>query len=198
MNAKTPRQLKKAQTKATLMKAAYEIFSQKGIQGTRMSDIAAAANVSHGTVFLHFNTQEAFIAEVVEFYCSQIALRTHELSDSCRTLKELLSAHLDGISDYEPFYTRLVIENRMLPSEARDAYITVQSAVSYHFSKAFEKEDISFIPTDILFNMWMGLVHYYLSNGDLFAPEGNVISRYRNTLIDSFLALLEKENNQAH
>ncbi len=198
MNTKTTRQQKKENTKAALIKTAYEIFSEKGIQSTRMSDIAAAANVSHGTVFLHFNTQEAFIAEVVQYYCNQIAMRTHELSDSCSTLKEMLSAHLDGIAEYEPFYTRLVIENRMLPPEARDAFITVQSAISFHFSKALEKEGISSIPAGILFNMWMGLVHYYLSNGDLFAPEGNVIRRYKDTLTDAFLSLLEKEKKPLH
>lgn len=194
MNQKTTRQLKKEQTKAALIKTAYDIFSAKGIQGTRMSDIAAAADVSHGTVFLHFSTQEAFIAEVVQYYCSQIALGTHERSDSCHSFKELLSAHLDGIIEYEPFYTRLVIECRMLPAEARDAFVSVQSAISFHFSKALEREGLTSIPAGSLFNMWMGLVHYYLANGDLFAPEGNVIRRYKTTLVDTFLSLVEKKD----
>jgi len=34
-------------------------------------------------------------------------------------------------------------------------------------------------------------VHYYLQNGDLFAPEGNVIGRYQDILIDSYLKLLK-------
>ncbi len=193
MNTKTSRSQKKEQTKAVLMDTAYKIFSEKGIQAARMSDIAAAAKVSHGTVFLHFNTQEAFIAEVVQYYCSQIAARTHELSEGCHTLRELLSAHLDAISQYESFYKRLVLESRMLPLEARDAFITVQSAISFHFSMVLEKEGVTSLPPNILFNMWVGLVHYYLMNDDLFSPEGHVITRYKTTLTDAFLSLLEKE-----
>lgn len=48
------------------------------------------------------------------------------------------------------------------------------------------------LPDYMLFNLWEGLVHYYLANGDLFAPEGNVIGRYGGTLIESYLHLIEK------
>ncbi|HVI41156.1 MAG TPA: hypothetical protein VM577_10880 [Anaerovoracaceae bacterium] len=33
-------------------------------------------------------------------------------------------------------------------------------------------------------------MHYYLENGDLFAPEGNVIHRYGEILISNYLKLL--------
>ncbi len=194
MNTKTSRSQKKEQTKALLISTAYEIFSERGIQAVRMSDIASSANVSHGTVFLHFNTQEALITEVVQYYCRKIAVCTHELSEGCHTLRDLLTAHLEAISKYELFYKRLVIESRMLPIEARDAFITVQSAISLHFSMVLEKEDVPSLPASILFNMWMGLVHYYLMNDDLFAPQGQVIARYKTILTDTFLSLLEKES----
>ena len=134
MNKPTARQIKKEQTKALLLNTAFDLFSSQGFLGTRMSDIAKAAGVSHGTVFLHFNTQEEFIAEVVNHFCNKIALRTHKLSESSSSLKDLLSAHLDAISEYEAFYTRLVIENRMLSQEVRDTFIIAQSAISLHFS----------------------------------------------------------------
>lgn len=103
---------------------------------------------------------------------------------------------------FEPFYTRLIIENRLLPPGARDSFIAIQSAISFHFSRAVQRERKSAqndeIPSYLLFNMWVGLVYYYLANGDLFAPEGHVIRRYGETLIQSFLKLLttkgEKQN----
>ena len=190
----TNRQLKKEQTKELLLKTAYEVFSERGIMNTRMSDIAHAAGVSHGTVFVHFQSQEALIEEVIETYCHKIAVNTHNLAESSGSFRELLRAHLQGIMEFEKFYTRLVIENRMLPSGARDSWVSVQSAVSYHFSKVYDREfgpnRESGIPSYMLFNMWVGLVHYYLENGDLFAPEENVICRYKDILADSYLNLL--------
>lgn len=199
---KTARELQKEQTKALLLKTAYNVFSEKGIMNTRVSDIAQAAGVSHGTIFVHFRSQEAMIEEVVAAYGQKIALRTHALAQSCGHLSELLRAHLHGIMEFEPFYTRLVIENRLLPTGAKDSIIAIQSAISFHFSQAVQRErkfvQNDGVPSYLLFNMWMGLVHYYLANGDLFAPEGHVIRRYGETLIQSFIKLLmvkeEKQN----
>lgn len=193
---KTNRQLQKEQTKESLLKTAFEVFAQRGIMNTRMSDVAQAAGVSHGTVFAHFQTQEALVTEIVETYGGKIALRTHELAGSCEHMEEILSAHLAGIMEYEPFYTRLVIENRLLPPAARDVWVSVQSAISFHFSQVIQREVQSGrsinLPAHLLFNMWVGLVHYYLANGDLFAPEGNVIKRYGDTLVESYIKLIHK------
>lgn len=192
---KTNRQIQKEQTRELLLKTAYEVFSGQGIMKTRMSDVAHAAGVSHGTIFAHFQTQEALIEEVIETYCEKIAIRTHDLAGSSKDLNELLQAHLSGIEEYERFYTRLIIENQMLPAGARKSWITIQSAVSMHFSQVYERNaDLTRkkdIPTYMLFNLWMGLVHYYLENADLFAPEGNVIGRYRGLLVESYLKLLD-------
>lgn len=190
----TARRLQKEQTRQLLLKTAYEVFSQRGIMNTRMSDIAQAAGVSHGTVFVHFQTQEALIEQVTELYARKIALRTHELAEGCGRLEELLRAHVDGIMEFEPFYTRLVIENRLIPSGARDNWVSIQSAISFHFSRAAQR-DLKFlqdkdIPAYMVFNLWIGLVHYYLANADLFAPEGSVLRRYGETLIENFMKLL--------
>lgn len=191
---KTNRQLQKEKTKESLLKTAYDVFSECGIMNTRMSDIAKKAGVSHGTVFVHFQTQEILVSEVIEEYGGKIALRTHELADTCRNTEEILSAHLAGIMEFEQFYTRLVIENRLLPPVAKDVWVSVQSAVSFHFSRVVERDmelgRIIGVPSYMLFNMWIGLVHHYLSNGDLFAPEGNVIKRYENTLIENYMKLV--------
>lgn len=190
----TSRQQQKEQTRETLLQAAYEVFARDGITTARMSDVAEAAGVSHGTVFAHFATQEALMTEVIDTYGGKIALRTHELAGSCVRMEQILRAHLAGIAEFEPFYTRLVIENRLLPPAARDVWIGIQSAISFHFSQVAAREAkagrIIVHPAHLLFNTWLGLVHYYLANGDLFAPEGNVIGRYGDTLVASFLRLI--------
>lgn len=197
---KTNRQMQKEQTKGSLIKTAFDVFSQRGIMNTRMSDIAQAAGVSHGTVFAHFRTQEDLITEVIESYGGKMAMRTHELAGSSGRMKDILSAHLAGIMEFEPFYTRLVIENRLLPPAARDVWVSVQSAISFHFSQVTEREISSGssieLPAYMLFNMWVGLVHYYLANGDLFAPEGDVIKRYGNTLIENYLKLIHIDQRE--
>lgn len=188
------RQQQKKQTRELILTTAFQVFSRQGIMNTRMSDVAQAAGVSHGTIFAHFRTQEALITNVVETYGQRIALRTHELADSCGQMEEILRAHLNGIREFEPFYTRLVIENRMLPPAARDVWVSISSAISFHFSQVAAREMESGrsirLPAHFLFNLWAGLVHYYLANGDLFAPEGAVIPRYGDALIQHYIKLI--------
>ena len=188
------RKQQKEQTRKALLQAAYEVFARNGITASRMSDVAQAAGVSHGTVFAHFPTQEALIMEVIDYYGGKIALRTHELASSCERMEQILRANLAGISEFEPFYTVLIIENRLLPPSARDVWIGIQSAISFHFSQVAEREAqagrVINHPAHLLFNTWLGLVHYYLANGDMFAPQGNVIQRCGDSLVETYLKLV--------
>ncbi len=187
------RQVQKQQTRRRLVEAAYGQICKYGLLSIRVSDVAAAAGVSHGTVFVHFESLEALISETAEEYGRRIALRTHELASSGACLEHILRAHLKAIGEHEPFYTWLVIENRLLPPGVRDVWVSIQSAISYHLSGALLNEAVADVPEALLFNTWVGLVHHYLTNGDLFAPGGSVIERWGETLISSFLKLTKKD-----
>jgi len=69
----------------------------------------------------------------------------------------------------------------------RDVWSGIQSAVSFHFSQLAGRELGA--DTVLLFNTWMGLGHYYLTNGDLFAPEGRVIPQYADTLVGFYMKM---------
>jgi AcrR family transcriptional regulator len=188
------RKEKKEQTRKTLIQVALREFGQRGIMATRISDIARAAGVSHGTVFAHFETQEAFIVAVIQEFGWTTAQRMHELARGRADVREVLQAHLTGIAECEAFYARLVMEARLLPRPARDTLIAIQSAISFHISQAAQREmdagTILVMPIPLLFNTWMGLVNYYLANADLFAPEGSVIEQYGPVLLDHYMRLI--------
>lgn len=48
-----------------LLQAAHDLFSRHGFADTRMDDVAAAAGVSKGTVYLYFPTKEALFAALL-------------------------------------------------------------------------------------------------------------------------------------
>ena len=187
------RRLQKEQTREKLLQAAYRVFSRQGIMQSRMEDIAREAGVSHGTVFVHFKSQEELIEAVVSHYGKEIAGRTHDLSESGGSLKEVLQAHLKGIGEYESFYTRLLLEARLLPQGARDSLVMIQSVLSLHFTRTLAREAgaEAQLPSHVLFSMWIGLVHHYLQNSDLFSTEGGVIARHGDMLMTAYLRLLK-------
>ncbi len=189
------RLLQKRQTRASLIDTAYDLFSQRGFLNTRMADIALAANVSHGTLFAHFKTQEKLLSEVIETYGGQLALHMYEVAANCIHMEDILSSHLAGIYEFEPFYARLAAEAPFLPPIARDVWIGIQSAISFHFGQVAEREILAGrcadMPTWILFNTWIGLLHHYLTNADLFAPDGSVIERYSSDLVKYFIRMIQ-------
>ena len=200
MKANSRRQ-QKEQTRERLLQAAYLVFSRQGIMQSRMEDIAREAGVSHGTVFVHFKSQGELTEAVVSHYGKEIAARTHDLSESGGSLAKVLRAHLKGIGEYECFYTRLLLEARLLPQAARDSFVMIQSVLSLHFTRALEREEAAKkigIPAHVLFSMWIGLLHHYLQNSDLFAPEGGVIARHGDMLMDAYVRLVNIGRRKDH
>ncbi len=68
-----------AETRARLLRAAADVFAERGYDGTRVVDIAAAAGVSNGALYSHFASKAELLVA---------ALRAH----GRRVLADLLAA----------------------------------------------------------------------------------------------------------
>lgn len=55
-----------AETRATLLTAAGELFATRGWVGTGMRDVAAAAGVATETIYAHFSSKRALLRAVVD------------------------------------------------------------------------------------------------------------------------------------
>jgi len=49
-----------------ILDAALQLFTEKGFSATRMMDVAKAAGISKGTLYLYFSNKEAIFKEVVQ------------------------------------------------------------------------------------------------------------------------------------
>jgi AcrR family transcriptional regulator len=102
-----------AETRSRLLSAAAGIFAERGYDGTRVADIAAAAGVSNGALYAHFASKADLLVE---------ALRAH----GRRLLAEAFTADPDrSITDL------LLVIGRWLPRR-RDArgYLVVEALVA--------------------------------------------------------------------
>jgi AcrR family transcriptional regulator len=188
------RQLRKERTRLELIQAAGELFGEKGIAATTTEDVARRASVAHGTVFAHFPTQEALLLAVVEDFGLRLARRLHKLVGSSADTAQALRAHLKGLQESEGLYSRLVAERQILPRQARTAVVMMQSSISVHICEIAERDmaagKIRRMPAALLFNSWISLLHYYLSNRDLFAQKGSVLEQRGQELYLHWLSLI--------
>ena len=59
-------------TRDNLLAAGRSVFEQRGYTATRMSDIASAAGVSHGTVYTWFDDKEALLRALVDDIVTEV------------------------------------------------------------------------------------------------------------------------------
>ncbi|MBC6460133.1 TetR/AcrR family transcriptional regulator [Actinomadura sp. HBU206391] len=102
-----------AETRERLLRAAAEVFAERGYDGTRVVEIAAAAGVSNGALYAHFGSKAELLVA---------ALRAH----GRRVLGDLVAAEPD-----RPIADVLLAVGRCLPRR-RDArgYLIVEALVA--------------------------------------------------------------------
>lgn len=192
---KSKRQLQKEKTRQKIIETAFQVYSKQGFTATT-STIAKEAGLSHGTIFVHFPTLNELLICLIESFGDTLAIETHTLAEAGNNVEELLKTHLRILAKYENFYIRLITERFLLPEDVQMTIANIQSTIAYHFSSVIEREIdaqiIKKVPLHMIFNTWMGLIHYYLFNKDFFSPEMPLLERYSMELIDTFLKLIKK------
>ena len=187
------RQEQKLQTRRKILDTAFRLYALGGFS-VPTSQIAREAGVSHGAIFVHFPTREAMQFEVLECFTRELGNKLHDLSKNGAHIRELLYAHIGILEEYESFYKKLISEISALPEGTRTMILTLQSITSFHFDAVIEREKqrkrIKDIPLHMLFNTWMGLLHYYLQNSELFAPGESVLKQRKDELVHAFLSLI--------
>ena len=189
------RQLQKENTRQKIIRAAYQVYSEQGFTAAT-SAIAVKAGVSHGTVFVHFQSLSELLTCLVEDFGTTLVSEIHDLAETSHNVEDLLQTHLKILTKHEDFYIRLITEKALLPHDTQMTFVNIQSTLAYHFSKVIEQEikaqTIKDMPVHMIFNAWMGLVHYYLLNKDFFSPETPLLERYGPELTTAFLELIKK------
>ncbi len=101
---------KKLKHKA-IVRAAIEIFAEKGFHNTKIKDIAQMANVADGTVYLYFSTKDDLFIKAFDELISEKLLIMRELINKEDTYFEQLSKFFDyhvKLFTDEPYIARFL------------------------------------------------------------------------------------------
>ena len=107
----------KDERRQALLAAALEVFVEKGFAAARMDDIARAASLSKGTVYLYFSSKE----DLFEAILRKVALPNVEHMEGLMRDAPSVGAALDGVAQFAPHLirnTRLPQVMKLLISEA--------------------------------------------------------------------------------
>jgi AcrR family transcriptional regulator len=191
----TSRIQRRTHTRQKILEAARRVFEARGFAGARTQDVAEAAGVSHGSVFVHFHTREVLIAAVVDGAILDAEAITRRRLKSARAIEDVLQGHLDGLVRHEDIYARIIAERSFLPKVVQARITEINSAVSSHIIDALEENGLKDglkVQPYFAFNTWIALIHYYLANHDLFAPSGSVLAARGGEIISNYLAMIRR------
>jgi AcrR family transcriptional regulator len=78
-----------AETRERLLDAAADVFAERGYDGTRVADIAAAAGVSNGALYSHFGSKAELLVQALRTHGRQL-LAEEFAADPLQSITELL------------------------------------------------------------------------------------------------------------
>jgi AcrR family transcriptional regulator len=182
-------------TRRELVDAGLRLVASNGFAATTTASIAHATGKAHGTVFVHFRSREALVAELIAEVGRVMSARLAPLAASAPSLAEVMQAHLSALADNEALYSRLLCEASTLPLAARAHIFALQSGIASRLRKAYARDRMQGTVREIdpvmLCNIWISLTNHYLMNRDLFAPGQSVVAKCGNAIQAQMLAFID-------
>ena len=181
-------------TRRRLIQAGLRVVAAEGFAGASTAAIARATGKAHGTVFVHFPTRAALVAELVAEVGRAMSAELAQLASGAPTLPEVLDAHLLALKKHEQLYARVLCEASTLPKSARAQVFALQSGIAFRRRNGWQRARAQGTARDLdpvaLSNIWISLTNHYLMNRDLFAPGGSVIAQCGAALKAQLLDLI--------
>jgi AcrR family transcriptional regulator len=109
-----------AETRERLLQAAAEVFAERGYDGTRVADIAAAAGVSNGALYAHFGSKADLLVAALHAHGRPV-LSDLLAADPSRSIMDVLLIVGRSLPHRTDAHGRLVVE--ALAAARRDAEV---------------------------------------------------------------------------
>ncbi len=195
------RQTQKHFTREKIIAAAKQIFIEKGIINTATSQIAEAAGIAHGTLFLHFPNKDSLVIELLDVELAKFSDNLKQLILETTDVKTILDQYLNLIQTEEGFFSSLARELPNYKDELRRKILFRESLIREHFhqviKKGIEQNIYANINITSTLTFLFGTINYYLSLKTSFMQEGSVIDKFHDQIIEIFMKLLEKTKGES-
>jgi TetR/AcrR family transcriptional regulator, cholesterol catabolism regulator len=140
----TERITKSARTRQRILDAAARIFREQGYSEARLSDIADAVDMKTGSLYYHFDSREALVAEILHLGIQKAWAHVAAALDALppdatplRRLEEAVRAHTMAVlelSDYTSAQARIVGQ---VPADIAKAHRIDQRAYGGYWHDLF-------------------------------------------------------------
>lgn len=175
----------KIEIREKIIKAAIDAFSKYGFDRTRMDDVAKTADLSKGTIYLHFKSKEDLFYAICE----------NNLAEAKQQISTMFARKEDLVSEIERFYD--VFRNKKTANERVFFETIAESARNAELRKALYKQRMNIFETAV---GWVNLQierGFFRKNIDANAIAVGLVSLYDGLTVNKLLGVSEDYNKKA-
>ncbi|WP_202377829.1 TetR/AcrR family transcriptional regulator [Mycobacterium paraintracellulare] len=192
-----PRGTKADRTRTRVLDAAAKVFSRKGYPGTRLSDIAAEAEMHPGSLYYHFRTREELVDEVLRvgqgrvdrFVRNRLAALPPDATNLAR-LRELITAHAEMVLEFGDYTSAMIRIIGQVPEDVHQRRLHDQRQYGQYWRSLFkDAQTDGELRTDVDLSAMMMLILGALNSApDWYRPgEGLHPAALGSELVTVFL-----------
>ena len=170
-------------TRKEILKAAAQIFQEKGYHASSMQDIAEAVELKKGSLYHHVKSKQeillALLDEALEMIIDQLEqINSQDLSPDLK-LRQAMRSYLTFLADNRSISSVLLLEYRSLEPELKELHIPRRDQVERIWQEIIA-EGISLgifqtahpaLITKALVGVLNWTITWYREDGALSAPE---------------------------
>ena len=175
----------KLELREKIIKAAIDAFSKYGFDRTRMDDVAKTADLSKGTIYLHFKSKEDLFYAICE----------NNLAEAKQQISTMFAKKEDLVSEIERFYD--FFRKKKTANERVFFETIAESARNAELRKALYKQRMNIFETAI---GWVNLQierGFFRKNIDANAIAVGLVSLYDGLTVNKLLGVSEDYNKKA-
>lgn len=107
----------RADKRRHILDAAVEVFAQAGFHKSRVSDVARAANVADGTIYLYFKSKDEILLSIFEEAMAEmieaVEAKLAPIEDPFEQLRTFTRFHMQRVEDHRSVAKVLQVELRL-------------------------------------------------------------------------------------
>lgn len=166
-------------TRVQLVRAAAHLFREQGFHGTSVAEIATAAWITKSSLYHHFASKQALLAEILTDTASRVTPAVEEIASADLPAAERLRAaarhHVVELIHDQDMVACFVEEGRFLAPEYRDDFVAARDRYERSFRRIlqdgvgngeFRQVSISMASLAVL-GLCNSVVHWYRPGGVL-------------------------------
>lgn len=185
-------------TREQLLRAAARLFREQGFHGTSVAEIASAAWITKSSLYHHFPSKQALLAEILMDTVSRVTPAVEAIASADLPAAERLRAaarcHVVELIHDQDKVACFVEEGRFLAPDYRDAFVAARDRYEQSFrrilqdgvrSGEFRPVNVSLASLAVL-GLCNSVVHWYQPSGQLNVDT--VAEEFANLAVKSLLS----------